>query len=312
MTTTVERPGTSDAAGPERPLAPGQLTNRDTGRRLKESTFQAVIMGSTGLGLLVLGWLLVDVTLTGGPRLDLPFLTEIPSRRPNSAGAGIALLGTLWLMALTAAIAIPLSIGAALYLEELAPTGRVASKITKAIEINISNLAGVPSIIYGILAFLLFGRFLGLGNSLLTGAIALALLVSPVIIVAARESLKAVPPSVREGSYALGGTRLQTMWRATLPPAIGGMVTGCILALSRAIGEAAPLLLAGALAFTAVYPSNPNDPTSALPIQIFNWTSRPQDDFQNTAAAGIIVLLGILLTMNAIAVFIRNRSQVNW
>ena len=307
MTVTAPRPTAGGAPPP-----PPDLRSRDRGRVAKEVVFQALVMGSTGVGLLVLAWLLVDVGLLGGPRLDLPFLNDLPSRRAESAGVGVALRGTLILMGVTAAIAIPLSIGAAVYLEELAPEGRVASKITKAVEVNISNLAGVPSIIYGILAFLLFGRYLGLGNSLLTGGIALALLVSPVIIVAAREALKAVPPSVREGSYALGGTRMQTLFRATLPPALGGMVTGCILALSRAIGEAAPLLLAGALAFTAVRPTWIDDPTTALPIQVFNWTSRPQSEFQVTAAAGILVLLGILLTMNAIAVVIRNRSQVKW
>jgi phosphate transport system permease protein len=288
--------------------APALELSGSSRRRFGEGSFQAVLMAATGVGLVVLGLLLFDVVRDGGSRLSVDFLTSFASRRASQAGVKAAVLGSLWLLGLTFAIAVPVSIAAAVYLEELAPRNR----LTRLIEVNISNLAGVPSVVYGLLALVFFGRQLGLGLSLWTGAIALSLLIFPVIVVAARESLKAVPPSIREGALALGATRLQTIRRSVLPPATGGMVTGTIIALSRAIGEAAPLLLLGALVFTTSVPNGPGDRFTALPIQIFNWVSRPQAAFLANAAAAILVLMGVLLTANAVAIAIRNRTEVRW
>ena len=290
----------------ERPAI--DLRGNDRRRRFGEWSFQAILLLATGIGLIVLAVLLLDVSIRGSERLSLDFVTSYPSRRAESAGVKAALVGTLWLIGLTAAIAVPVSIAAAIYLEEIAPRNR----FTALVEINISNLAGVPSIVYGIIALAFFGRTLGLGASLWTGAIALALLIFPVIVIAAREALRAVPSSIRDGAYALGATQLQMIRTSLLPPSLGGMLTGVILALSRAIGEAAPLLLLGALVFTRSLPEGPSDRFTALPLQIFNWVSRPQEAFQVTAAAGIMVLLGMLLTLNAVAIVLRNRSQVHW
>jgi phosphate transport system permease protein len=247
------------------------------------------------------------VANSGGERLNADFINGFPSRRAAKAGIKPALYGSLWLLGLTIVIAVPLSIGAAIWLEEIAPR----NWLSRLIEVNIANLAGVPSIVYGILAAGLFGGVLKLGDSLWTGAFALSMLAFPVIVVAARESIRAVPPSIRQGAYALGATRWQVTRRSVLPPSIGGVVTGCVLALSRAIGEAAPLLL---IAVTASFntPNSPGDVFSALPLQIYSWTTRPQVAFQVNAAAAIMVLLGIVLTVNVIAIFIRNRSQVRW
>lgn len=277
-------------------------------RRSGEGTFQAVLLGLTGVALLALATLLVDVVLSGAGRLSLDFLTSPPSRRAERAGVGPALLGTLWLLGLTLAISVPVSLAAAVWLEEVAPRNR----FTRIVEVNVSNLAGVPSIVYGMLALSVFGRQLGLGTSLWTGAIALSLLAFPVLVVAAREALRAVPSSLRDAAYALGATKLQVISRSVLPFSLPGVLTGVILAMSRAVGEAAPLLLLGALVFTTASPSSPGDRFTALPIQIFNWTSRPQAAFQATAAAGIIVLLGLVLVMSAVAVVLRNRGQVKW
>ncbi|HVF20235.1 MAG TPA: phosphate ABC transporter permease PstA, partial [Mycobacteriales bacterium] len=240
--------------------------------------------------------------------LSVDVLNSFPSRRPSQAGVKAALYGSLWLIGLTTAIAVPISVGAAIYLEEMAPR----NWFTRLIEVNIANLAGVPSIIYGILALGVVARGLGLGFSLWTGSIALSLLAFPVIVIAARESIRAVPPSIRQGAFALGATRWQVIRRAVMPPSIGGILTGCLLALSRALGESAPLLLLGALVFSTSVPNDPGDRYTALPLQIFNWISRPQTGFQITAAAGIMVLLGILLTINAIAIGLRGRSRHTW
>ncbi len=289
---------------------PPALGSRSSGRRrrLGENAFQVVLLAATGLGLVVLGVLLFTIAAKGSGRLSADFLDSYPSRFAHRAGVKAALYGSLWLIGLTATIAVPVSIGAAIWLEEIAPRNRFA----RLIEVNIANLAGVPSIVYGILALAVFARGLGLGFTLWTGSLALSLLVFPVIVIAARESIRAVPPSIRDAAYALGATRWQMIRRSVLPPSLGGILTGCILALSRALGEAAPLLLLGALVFIADVPSGPGDRFTALPIQIFNWTSRPQAAFQVTAAAGIMVLLGILLTVNAVAIVLRNRTQVRW
>ncbi len=294
---------TVTATPPERTLVRTAAVRR---RNAGETAFSWMLILLTGLGLVVLGVLLWTVADDGAPRLTGDFITGAQSRRAATAGIKPALFGSLWLMGLTIAIAVPISVGAAVWLEEMAPRNRLA----QIVEVNIANLAGVPSIVYGILAYGLFVSQLGLGESLWAGAIALSMLVFPVIVVAAREAIRAVPPSIRQGAYALGATRWQVTKRSVLPPATGGILTGCILAMSRAIGEAAPLLLVATL-LTGV-PEGPGDRFSALPIQIFDWVSRPQAAFKVNAAAAIMVLLGVLLSVNAGAIYMRNRRSVRW
>jgi phosphate transport system permease protein len=257
------------------------------------------------LPLLLLLVLIGKALADGWPRLNWGFLTSYPSRRPEIAGLLPALVGSIYLMGLTALIAIPLGIGAALYLEEYAPRGRV----TSLIEINIANLAGVPSIIYGLLGLELFVRALGLERSLLAGAATLALLLLPMVIMASREALRTIPQSFREACYALGAERWQTIRQVVLPLSLPGMLTGIILALARAIGETAPLITIGALTYVAFLPDSLRSPFTALPIQIFNWISRPQPAFHVNAAAGIIVLLAIMLILNGLAIWLRDRMR---
>ena len=256
-------------------------------------------------GIVILAVLLFHVTREGIRWLDLQFLTEFPSRFPEQAGIKSALWGTVWLIILTAGISIPVGVAAAIYLEEFSPKDR----LSQLIEVNIGNLAGVPSIVYGILGLVLFVRFLALGRSVLAGSLTMTLLILPVIIIAAREALRAVPDSIRQAAFALGATRWQAVRAQVLPVALPGILTGVILALSRAIGETAPLVMIGALTYVAFVPEGPMDAFTALPIQIFNWASRPQEDFHQLAAAGIIVLLVTLLLMNATAVWIRQRAE---
>jgi phosphate transport system permease protein len=260
---------------------------------------------ATLLGLVALGALIYDVLHDGVGRLSWQFLTSYPSRRAEEAGIFAALVGSFYVILLTAAIAVPLGVAAAIHLEEYAARGRVS----RLIEINIANLAGVPSIIYGLLGLGLFVRWLDMGRSVLAGASTLALLVLPVIILATREALRAVPPSLREGSYALGATKWQTIWHQVLPAAFPSILTGLILALSRAIGETAPLITIGALTYVPFAPNSIWSPFTVLPIQIFNWVSRPQAAFAENAAAGILVLLLLLLAMNATAIALRDRLQ---
>ena len=282
------------------------MTGRRRFNQSAEWALQAIGLLVTALGLLVLGALLADVAGDGLNRLSWQFLSSFPSRRPESAGIYAALIGSVFVIGLTALIAIPLGVGAAIYLEEYGGRGRWS----RLIEINIANLAGVPSIIYGLLGLALFVRALAFGRSVLAGASTLALLVLPVVILSTREALRAVPSSLREASYALGATRWQTIWNQVLPVALPGTVTGLILALSRAIGETAPLIAIGALTYVPFAPDGVWSPFTVLPIQIFNWVSRPQAEFLRNAAAGIIVLLGLLLLMNGVAAFIRDRAQV--
>ncbi len=260
---------------------------------------------ATSVGIAALAVLLVDVTREGIDRVTWDFINSFPSRKPEEAGIKAALFGTIWMMAFTAAFAIPIGVGAAVYLEEYAPR----NWLTRVIQTNIANLAGVPSIVYGILGLSLFVRAMELERSVLAGSLTMALLVLPIIIIASQEALRAVPSSIREGAYALGASRWQVTSRQVLPVAFPGMLTGIILALSRAIGETAPLIMIGALLFVPFTPSGPMDRFTALPIQIFNWTSRPQEAFRENAAAGIIVLLAVLLSMNAFAIVLRNRFQ---
>jgi phosphate ABC transporter membrane protein 2, PhoT family (TC 3.A.1.7.1) len=254
--------------------------------------------------LAILGKLFAD----GLTRVNWQFLTSFPSRRPEEAGIFSAWVGTIYVMTLTAAIALPLGIGAAIYLEEFASR----NWFTRLVELNISNLAAIPAIIYGLLGLQVFVRWFRMGESVLAGACTLAIMSLPVIIVASREALRAVPVSIREAALALGATRWQTVRDHVLPLAIPGILTGTILALSRAIGEAAPLVTIGALTFVAFLPKSPLDPFTVLPIQAYNWVSRPQPEFHRNAAAALIVLLALLLLMNSIAIYLRNRYQQRW
>jgi phosphate transport system permease protein len=277
---------------------------RRRGRR-RERLFVALCATAVFLPLALLAWLIGDLLLDAVGRLDLDFLTSYPSRRAERAGILPAFVGSVYLVALTAVLALPLGVGAAVYLEEYGGRSRVASLI----EINIANLAGVPSIIYGLLGLGVFVRALGMGRSLFAGSATLALLVLPIVIVASREALRTVPDSIREGCHALGGTRWQSIRRVVLPMALPGMLTGSILAISRAIGETAPLIVVGALTYVTFLPDGPGSEFTALPIQIFNWVSRPQEEFAVNAAAAIAVLLATMLVMNVLAIWLRNRLQ---
>lgn len=272
--------------------------------------FELLCLAAVWLGILMLLTLLIDVVLDGLPWIRRELFTEFPSRFPDRAGLRSALQGTLWLIAITAALSVPIGLGAAIYLEEYARENR----LTRFIEINISNLAGVPSIIYGLLGLGLFVRGLELGRSVLAGGMTMALLVMPTVIVASREAIRAVPLSMRQASFALGATKWQTVRHHVLPYAMPGILTGVILAMSRAIGETAPLITIGALTYVAFDLKGPLDIFTVLPIQIFNWVSLPQKEFHGLAAAGIVILLVVLLSMNATAILLRNAYQkkVNW
>ncbi len=237
-------------------------------------------------------------------------MVSLPSRFAEKSGIYTAWIGTLWILVLTTFVSFPLGVGAGIYLEEYAQKG----KLSTLLEINIANLAGVPSIIYGLLGLEVFVRIMKMGNSILAGALTLALLILPIIIVSTREALRAVPSSIKEASVALGASKWQTIWNQILPASFGGILTGVILAISRAVGETAPLIVIGALAYVPFAPEGPFDEFTVLPIQIFNWVSRPQHEFVINAAAAIIVLLLITFIMNGIAVYLRNRWQqkINW
>jgi phosphate ABC transporter permease subunit PstA len=265
---------------------------------------------AVALAMVCLVTLLVTAVVDGYPRLDADLFTNYTSRvLPETAGARAAILGSMWVIGTTAVLTIPLGIAAAVYVEEFADSRRWYNRL---IEVNLQNLAAVPAIVYGMLTA---GFALAIGlerRVVLTGAIALSLLILPVVIITTREALRAVPAEIRQGSLALGATPLQTVWRQTLPSALPGVATGTILALSRALGEAAPLLLLGGLVFVSYDPNGLMSGFTTLPIQIFSWTGQPQQDFQTLASAAIIVLLGLLLMMNALAIVIRNRYQRHW
>lgn len=267
--------------------------------------FRLLFMAATIFGLLILGILLYRVITQGIGYLDFQFLQNLPSRKPEQAGVKTALIGTIWLMGVVAPITFLLGVGTAIYLEEYAKK----SRFTRFIQVNISNLAGVPSIVFGLLGLTVFVRALALGTSVLAAGLTMSLLVLPIIIVASQEAIKAVPKELREASYGMGATKWQTILHVVLPAAIPGILTGGILALSRAIGETAPLVVLGLPLFLAFLPKSVFDMFTVLPMQIYNWTGRPQEEFQGVAAAGIIVLLTMLIIMNSIAVFIRNKFQ---
>ena len=272
-------------------------------RRFTDVAFQGIALVVLLVALGALGALIWDIVSDGAGRLSWDFVTSFPSRRASQAGIWPALVGSVFIILVTAVLAVPVGVAAAIYLEEYG--GR--SLGARLIELNITNLAAVPSIIYGLLGLGLFVRMLGMGRSVLAGASTLALLVLPVVILSTREALRAVPGSLREGSYALGATKWQTIWYQVLPVATPGILTGLILALSRAIGETAPLIIAGAVTFATFAPDSIWSPFTVLPIQIFNWVSRPQVEFHANAAAGILVLVLLLLSMNAIAIWLRDR-----
>ncbi|MGI6125801.1 MAG: phosphate ABC transporter permease PstA [Planifilum sp.] len=283
----------------------GDQAGRIRLRRWKNRVAHGAFLLATLVGVIVLAVLLTDIFRKGWGWLDADFFNNFASRLPERAGIKAALWGSLWLIAVTAPLTFVFGVATALYLEEYAKKGW----LSRFIQVNISNLAGVPSIVFGILGLTLFVRGLGLGQSVLAGALTMTLLVLPIVIVAAQEAIAAVPQSLRQASYAMGATRWQTVQKVVLPYAFPGILTGTILALSRAIGETAPLIMVGAVTFIAFTPDSVFDGFTALPIQIWNWTSQPKEEFHQLAAAGIIVLLAVLLSMNALAIYLRNKFQ---
>ena len=287
------------------------LPRPSTGSRVADIIFRALMYFAIAIGFIGLGAILYDVARDGLPRLSWEFLTNFPSRIiPERSGIQSALIGTLYLMAIVAVMVVPLGVATAVYLEEYADRRRWFNRL---IEVNIQNLAAVPSVVYGILglAFIVRGP-LSMGRVLLAGGITLSLLVLPVVIIVAREAIRAVPPSIREGSMALGATQWQTIRKQVLPAAIPGIATGVILALSRAIGETAPLILVGAASFVAFNPESLDSAYTALPIQIFSWTTDADRDFVAAAAGAILVLMVLLVLMNSVAIFLRNRYEQKW
>ena len=288
------------------PELPRISTGRSLGwRKFRTWLFYATTMASVVVALAVLAALLTDVFTRGVPEIDWGFLTSFPSRFPEQSGLRSALLGSLWLIGFTALVSFPLGVAAAIYLEEYAPE----SWVTRFIQINIANLAGVPSVVYGLLGLGLFVRTMGLGRSIVAGALTMSLLVLPIIIVASREAVRAVPDSLREGGYALGASRWEVIYKTVFPAALPGILTGTILALARAVGETAPLITIGALTYIAFDPQGPMDLFTVLPIQIFNWVSLPNPEFASLAAGGIVVLLAVLLGANLTAIILRYRFE---
>ncbi len=289
---------------------PSRLGRARSAERRSGKLFEVALLACLGVGILVLAVLLLDVIRDGWSRFNLDLIRNMPSSRPLRAGIQSAMMGTIWVLASVALITLPLGIAAAVYLEEYADKRRWYNR---AIELNIQNLAAVPSVVYGILGLAFFNRGLGFGGSVLTIALTLSLLVLPIVIISCREAIRAIPTSIREGALALGATRLQTVRRQILPNAIPGTATGSILALSRAIGEAAPVLIAASgLIFITFNPTGLLSQATVLPIQIFNYVTRAQEEFRAVAAAAILVLLIILLIMNSAAILIRNRYQRKW
>ena len=280
------------------------------GRKTKAGVIQWLLFLVTALAMVILAILIWDIASSGARWLSLDFLTNTPSRKPEEAGLRPALLGTLWVIGLTALFAFPIGVGAAVYLEEYAPNNRW----TRLLKTNIANLAGIPSIVYGLLGLGVFVSLLALGRTVISGALTMALLILPVIIIASQEAIRAVPPSLRLAAFALGATRWQVARDHVIPAAMPGILTGIILSISRAMGETAPLLVVGAAAYVTFNPTGLTSKYTALPMQIYEWARRPQQDFQDLAAAAIIVLLVLLLMLNATAIYLRQRfaKNVKW
>ncbi|MCA0267871.1 MAG: phosphate ABC transporter permease PstA [Bacteroidetes bacterium] len=289
------------------PTSSPAFNPRIEARQRASALWATLLLLATLVGIVVLVFLLVDLVIKGGGRLTGHFFTNYMSFEPDRAGIKSALVGSLWLMLLTTLIAVPVGVGAAVWLEEYASRGR----LMRLVQLNIANLAGVPSVIYGILGLTFFVRFLALDRSLLAGALTMALLILPVIVIATQEALRSVPKGLRESAYALGATRWQVIRSHLLPVAAPGILTGVILAVSRAVGETAPLIVIGGFVFIAFTPGSLLDPFTALPLQIFNWTGMPQASFRELAAAAILVLMVLLLAMNGAAIVLRNRFERN-
>ena len=283
-----------------------QSNTRRAYRLFRDNVFAGLFFGSVAVGILVLAWLLTEVIVDSVGWLDWQFLTSYSSRHPVDAGVLAPIAGTFWVIILTAVMTVPVGVATAVYLEEFAPDNR----LTRLIQLNISNLAGVPSVVYGLLGLAIFVQYLFDGQrSLLAGALTLSLLVMPIVIIASQEALRAVPSSYRDAAYAMGATRWQVVKMVVLPQAVPSIMSGIILAMSRAIGETAPILVVSSLVFITYVPTSPTDRFTVLPLQIVTWVSQPQDDFRNIAAAAIIILLVMLLTMNALAIYIRAKFQ---
>ena len=280
------------------------------GRKLVAGAMEKVLFAATAFAILVLlalGW---DIVSSGASWLSMHLLTNVPSRKAELAGMRPAILGTLWVIGLTAVIAFPIGVGAAVYLEEYAPNNRW----TRLLKLNIANLSGVPSVVYGLLGLGVFVSLFNLGRTVISGSLTLALLILPVVIIASQEAIRAVPSSLRQAAFALGATRWQVARDHVLPAAMPGILTGIILSVSRAIGETAPLLVVGAAAYVTFNPDGLMSKYTVIPMQIYEWARRPQAEFTNLAAAAIIVLLVVLLMLNGIAIFLRQRAsaKVQW
>lgn len=277
---------------------------------LIDQSFKIFALFCTLIGLVLLGIFIVNIIKQGIGRIDLDFLTSFASRKASKAGILAGWVGTIWIFVLTALIALPLGVSAGIYLEEY----NRKSRLSTLLEINIANLAGVPSVIYGLLGMAVFVYFFNFGQSLLAASFTLALMILPVIVVATREAIKAVPNTIREAAYGMGASKWQTVWTQVLPASVGGIMTGAILALSRIVGETAPLILVGAAAAIRFTPNTPMDEFTVLPMQIYDWATRPQEEFQDNAAAAIIVLLIITFALNGVAIYFRNRWQkkIKW
>jgi len=274
-------------------------------RIIKEEIFKLIFLLSIVLSFSVLIMILYHILRQGLPWLTFEFLSNFPSRFPEKAGIKAAIFGSMWLLFLTTVFSVPIGVCTSIYLEEYSKK----NKFITFLEIIISNLAATPSIIYGILGLVIFVRFMNLDRSLIAGSLTMSLLVLPIIIIASREAIRAVPNSIRLGAFALGATRWKVVTNHVLIYAMPGIFTGIILAVSRTIGETAPLIMIGALTYVAFIPESIMDPFTVLPIQIFNWAARPQEEFHNVAAAGIIVLLIVLICMNALVIYLRNKAD---
>lgn len=300
----------AEATMRDQPVAGSESASNLPGRQARARVMSVVLFGATILALIFLAVLLFTVLERGLGWIRPEFFANAPSRRPERSGIEPALLGTIWVVVLTALAAFPIGILGAVYLEEYAPK----NWWTRILHVNIANLAGVPSVVYGLLGLGIFVEFFRLGRSLIAGSLALALLILPIVIIASREALRAVPPSLREAAFGLGATKWQVIRHHVLPAALPGILTGTILAVSTAIGETAPLLVTGATWYVTSNPNSIFDAYTVLPVQIFGWSSRPQDEFRELAAAAIIVLLAVLLMLNTVAIVLRHRfsRKVRW
>ncbi len=287
------------------PRDQAQRAGRLARRRRMSDASNWVFLGASLIALLVLAILAADTLISGVPRLSVRFFTSFPSRFASQAGLRSSLIGSAWLLSLTILLVVPIAVGSAIWIEEFAPRNRFMSLV----KLNLANLAGVPSIIYGVLGLAVFVRFAGMGPSILAGSLTLFLMILPMTVIAAQEALRQVPSSIREGALALGATRWQVVWHQVLPQALPGILTGVILAISRAAGETAALIMIGAFAFIAFDNRWVTENFTTLPIQIYNWTVRPQEDFRANAAAGILVLMAIVLTFNLTAAVVRERFR---